>query len=67
MFELKDHKLMWRKRINKNPNLSLDVIAQLKAEDTFGFGVTELELINRLTAIAMHHVLPPPPREVKLH
>lgn len=64
-FILRDHRILWRKRINKNPQLSLDVYAQLKAEDYFGFGVTMMDLNNRLSAIARGCVLPPP-REVRV-
>lgn len=64
--ELHDYRKLMRKRINRNPQLSLDVIAQLKAEDYFGFGVTMMELNNRLSAISRGCVLPPPPREVRV-
>ena len=43
----------FHKRINQNPQWSLEVLAQLKKEDEFGFGVTTEELATRLLSLRL--------------
>lgn len=51
-----------RKYINSDPELALDVFAQLKAE---GRPVRPLDVAHRMQAINMRCALPPPPRCAK--
>lgn len=52
-----DPRIMMRKRINRNPALSLSVFKKIKEEDVFGFGVKLEELNNRLLSIALTNTL----------
>lgn len=53
--------ILHRRRINRNPELSLNTIAQMKGH---GLPVTVLSLVHRLRLIQEGAVLPPPPRNI---
>ena len=46
-----------RKRINSNPKVSLAVYRRMKADDTYGFGVTVIELATRIMTLKLSGTL----------